>query len=225
MKTDEINSIDERLVKIAYLKPWDQDLMKTLLSILNSTRKAQFGSVFNKPVDYLGMGLVDYIDIIPKPMDITTVVKKLTNGSYEYLFQLFRDVHLIFENSREFNGQDHKYYEYANATETSFINQISDHLGGISENDFILLVETKFPENPPQTVIGTKMSKEEIKSFVTFLSKLPTFMQIEVRSLSALLLDKSINTISVADLIEKPLIARKIWSYAARKMMELDNLK
>jgi hypothetical protein len=40
---------------------------------------------FREPVDWKALGLLDYPSIITRPMDLSTVKKKMSSKSYEYV--------------------------------------------------------------------------------------------------------------------------------------------
>lgn len=49
------------------------------------------------------MLLQDYFDIIENPMDLSTVKENLLSDKYSNPNSLFRDLRLIFSNSRTYN--------------------------------------------------------------------------------------------------------------------------
>ena len=65
---------------------------------------------FLDPVDYKGLGLSNYLDVVDKPMDIGTVGKKLKNGRYKSLQEMHEDVHLIWTNCMKYNQEGSDIY-------------------------------------------------------------------------------------------------------------------
>ena len=47
---------------------------------------------FRQPVDWKAYGLVDYLDIIKKPMDLATLKRNLTRGRYGTADEFFQDL-------------------------------------------------------------------------------------------------------------------------------------
>lgn len=61
---------------------------------------------FLNPVDSEGLGLIDYYEIIKKPMDLATVRDKMDNGEYRAATEFAADVRLIFTNCYRYNQPD-----------------------------------------------------------------------------------------------------------------------
>ena len=58
---------------------------------------------FLAPVDYVGLGILDYPTIITNPMDLGTVRKNLENGDYRLFQDFMSDINLIWKNCRTYN--------------------------------------------------------------------------------------------------------------------------
>eukprot|EP01083_Nonionella_stella_P277987 945221_1 len=58
---------------------------------------------FNEPVDWKGLNLPDYRQIITKPMDLGTVANKLECHKYLTADQFASDVRLVFKNAKAYN--------------------------------------------------------------------------------------------------------------------------
>lgn len=54
---------------------------------------------FLNPVDYNGLGLDDYLEIVRTPMDLGTVRHRVRTGQYAALQDVLRDVKLIWEKA------------------------------------------------------------------------------------------------------------------------------
>mmetsp|Transcript_4946 Transcript_4946/g.9280 ORF Transcript_4946/g.9280 Transcript_4946/m.9280 type:complete len:220 (+) Transcript_4946:863-1522(+) len=61
---------------------------------------------FVKPVDYKGLGLDDYPQVIKQPMDLNSVRKKLKGNKYQSLQEAVADIQLIWDNCKLYNVQD-----------------------------------------------------------------------------------------------------------------------
>jgi hypothetical protein len=62
---------------------------------------------FLKPVNYRALGLDDYLTIVNKPMDISTVKSKLKQNKYLSLHEVVEDLQLIWDNCKTYNYNDH----------------------------------------------------------------------------------------------------------------------
>ncbi|XP_068500005.1 transcription factor GTE4 isoform X1 [Phaseolus vulgaris] len=83
-------------------------LLKSCGSLLEKLMKHKHGWVFNTPVDVEGLGLHDYFDIIPHPMDLGAVKSRLNKNLYKSPKEFAEDVRLTFRNAMTYNpkGQD-----------------------------------------------------------------------------------------------------------------------
>lgn len=73
--------------------------------------------IFKEPVDHVGLGLTDYLDIIKQPMDLSTVSKKLKTGVYNSIQDVLNDLTLIWTNCKTYNLQGSEIYLLAVAME------------------------------------------------------------------------------------------------------------
>ena len=79
----------------------DRRLMREILEKLKDHKYAE---PFSGPVDWKGMNLLDYPQIISQPMDLSTVENKLDNRRYKYIESFFEDIHLIWTNCITYNS-------------------------------------------------------------------------------------------------------------------------
>lgn len=61
---------------------------------------------FRHPVDYIGLGLPDYPDVIKAPMDLSTVKKNLKSEDYPSIQDFLLDIQLIWDNCKLYNPQE-----------------------------------------------------------------------------------------------------------------------
>ena len=54
----------------------------------------------------------DYFDIIKKPMDLSTIKRKLDTGQYQDPWQYVDDVWLMFDNAWLYNRKTSRVYRY-----------------------------------------------------------------------------------------------------------------
>lgn len=59
---------------------------------------------FRQPVDPVRDGVENYLEIIKNPVDLSTMKKKLNDGVYKSVQQFSDDIHLMYQNSLQFNG-------------------------------------------------------------------------------------------------------------------------
>jgi len=94
-----IRSLETTLsIPVAELRKFCSPLLKTLLD-------HQYGWIFDKPVDPIGLGLADYFEIIKHPMDLGTVKKRLENGVIKTVDMFRDDVELTFNNAMIYNQE------------------------------------------------------------------------------------------------------------------------
>lgn len=67
---------------------------------------------FRQPVDPNTLNIPDYFDIIRKPMDLSTIHKKLTTGQYSDPWEYVDDVWLMFDNAWLYNRKTSRVYRY-----------------------------------------------------------------------------------------------------------------
>lgn len=67
---------------------------------------------FRQPVDPTLLQIPDYFDIIKKPMDLSTIKKKLDTGQYQDPWQYVDDVWLMFDNAWLYNRKTSRVYRY-----------------------------------------------------------------------------------------------------------------
>lgn len=58
---------------------------------------------FLEPVDWKELGLLDYPRVIENPMDFQTIKKKMAEGRYASVEEIFDDVQLIWDNCMLYN--------------------------------------------------------------------------------------------------------------------------
>jgi len=75
--------------------------MKEIVQKLQKDRRFE---LFLDPVDAEGLGLIDYREIIKKPMDLSTLKKKIP--SYTKIESFKDDLNLIAENCKKYNKED-----------------------------------------------------------------------------------------------------------------------
>ena len=72
------------------------------------------------------LGLLDYPEIIKKPMDLSTARKHLSKGKYRKYEEFFRDLQLIWDNCKQYNIQGSDIYKQAEYMEKITKKQIQN---------------------------------------------------------------------------------------------------
>jgi len=68
---------------------------------------------FSVPVDPKALGILNYFDIIKKPMDLGTIKDKLESSDYESQEEVVEDIRLVFNNACTFNPKGHPVHRVA----------------------------------------------------------------------------------------------------------------
>lgn len=75
------------------------ELYKIVCSIISR----QESLVFREPVDWKYLGLVDYPDIVKRPMDLGTIKAKIETEKYDSIEEIAQDVRLVWSNCMLYN--------------------------------------------------------------------------------------------------------------------------
>ena len=95
-------------------------LKSELLQIVRKTQDQQFAWPFREPVDT--KEVKDYLDIIPEPIDLSTIEKRIRKGDFYKSKQMLQaDLVRMVHNCKLYNDSTSTYYECAVSFE-SFIN-------------------------------------------------------------------------------------------------------
>ena len=96
--------MSSKLIKPAFYKKeiTDEDIKK-LEEIFSKMEKDKNAIGFLEPVDYKGLKLFDYPDVVKNPMDLGTCKNKLLNGEYKIFQEFMDDINLIWDNCRLYN--------------------------------------------------------------------------------------------------------------------------
>ena len=101
--------------------PWQEETSKILTRIWN--RKDS--EMFREPVPWEALGLVDYLSVIKKPMDLGTVREKLAAGKYANEDDCVADIRLIWHNAMLYNAPGAAVYVKAKSLSEAFESQWS----------------------------------------------------------------------------------------------------
>ena len=96
------------------------ELKVKCLELLKALQAHEHGWVFAAPVNPEELGLVDYFEIIKKPMDLGTIQRKIDAGAYHSLDDFRSDVRLTFENAMKYNEERTVVHEMAKEMKKKF---------------------------------------------------------------------------------------------------------
>uniref|UniRef100_A0A0N5AWY7 Bromo domain-containing protein n=1 Tax=Syphacia muris TaxID=451379 RepID=A0A0N5AWY7_9BILA len=80
---------------------------------------------FMKPVDAARLGLPDYHKVIKRPMDMTTIEKRLKNCYYFSAKDCMEDIMTLFNNCYTFNPPEFSIYSMAKGLEQFMLNKLA----------------------------------------------------------------------------------------------------
>ena len=80
-----------------------EELMGRCKKVLDALNRHRFAHIFAKPVDPAALNIPDYPEVIPNPMDLGTVGRKLERGEYAHFRDFQADCELTFQNCVRYN--------------------------------------------------------------------------------------------------------------------------
>lgn len=95
-----------------------------MLTILTEMQNHPSNWPFLQPVNKAEVA--DYYEVIKEPMDLSTMEVKLENDAYESMDDFIYDCKLIFNNCRQYNGENTTFYKNANKLEKAVIAKLKD---------------------------------------------------------------------------------------------------
>ncbi|KAL5797133.1 hypothetical protein ACOSQ2_001953 [Xanthoceras sorbifolium] len=95
-------------------------LMKQCETLLKRLMSHQYGWVFNTPVDVVKLNIPDYFTVIKHPMDLGTIMRKVTSGAYSSPLEFLADVTLTFSNAMTYNPPGNDVYVMADSLRKFF---------------------------------------------------------------------------------------------------------
>ncbi|XP_049852609.1 uncharacterized protein LOC126332765 isoform X3 [Schistocerca gregaria] len=94
---------------------------KIVTTLLNH----RYAHPFAQPVNPMVLGIPDYPTLIRKPMDLSTIQKKLQDGEYADIDEFAEDVDLIWDNCERYNGPNHSITAMGNVLRKVFEKHFS----------------------------------------------------------------------------------------------------
>jgi Bromodomain len=80
-----------------------KDGFSEMLKVVCSMLSRNECMVFREPVDWKGLGLADYPEIVQRPMDLGTIKKKIENDDYATVEDIATDIRLVWTNCMLYN--------------------------------------------------------------------------------------------------------------------------
>lgn len=124
--------------------------------------------IFNKPdaepfreaVDWRNLGLVDYPEVVKKPMDLGQIKRKIEKEEYSSLHEAAEDVRLVWQNCKTYNADGSDFFILA------------ENMSQIFENKYSKLLKELNITEPEKSVVTKAPSLEEKKLFAKSLYKI-----------------------------------------------------
>jgi Bromodomain len=86
------------------LSPSGQEALHRVMKIVNAFLARPDSGPFREPVDWRGLELYDYPEIIKKQMDLGTVKRKLERMQYANAAMCAHDIRLVWKNCMTYNA-------------------------------------------------------------------------------------------------------------------------
>lgn len=110
-----------------------EQLQKAFIPLVKNMSNQEPHSIhFRLPVAYEELRLTDYPSIVPRPMDLSTIEKKLENGDYGDPWDVVDDFWLMFNNAWRYNRKNTKIYKACTKLSEifeSFVDPLMRELG------------------------------------------------------------------------------------------------
>lgn len=115
-----------------------QELMRHFGSILRQITQHKFAWPFMHPVDVEGLGLLDYYEVIDRPMDFSTIKNQMEakdGTEYKHVRDICADVRLIFQNAMKYNDDKSKVHRMAKTLLAKFEDKWEQFLPKVIEEE------------------------------------------------------------------------------------------
>lgn len=116
-------TIPPEIVEATSGESWE----KIATKILTLCCKLKGAYWFLEPVDPVKFNIMDYFDIIARPMDLSTVRKKLSHNCYKSASEFVQDMNLIWDNCYRYNGEAHDISKCAKELQSSFVEYVGTY--------------------------------------------------------------------------------------------------
>ncbi|KAL6419895.1 hypothetical protein ACFW04_011072 [Cataglyphis niger] len=107
------------------IKRYPDELRQALMPTLEKLYRQDPESIpFRQPVDPQALGIPDYPTIVKKPMDLSTIKKKLDTEKYSDPWEYVDDVWMMFDNAWLYNRKTSRVYRYCTKLSEVFEQEI-----------------------------------------------------------------------------------------------------
>ena len=113
---------------------WELRFCQEVLHEMKKAKYTTIGWPFQNPVDPVALNIPTYHAIIKKPMDLSTVEKKLKEGQYENAKEFETDVRLMFGNCYKFNPSTDNVHQLGKQYEKVFDGELAKKKKWIDEH-------------------------------------------------------------------------------------------
>jgi hypothetical protein len=100
--------------------PGQEEALKRMTKIVNSLLARNDCAPFQEPVDWRGLELYDYPQVISKMMDLGTIKRKLERGHYTTAHQVAEDMRLVWHNCMTYNSDGSDFWLLAKSYSRRF---------------------------------------------------------------------------------------------------------
>ncbi|XP_030381048.1 homeotic protein female sterile-like [Scaptodrosophila lebanonensis] len=81
------------------------NVLEELKKVLNFLWRSRWSQHFKKPVNSIVLGIPDYHKVVKRPMDLSTIKKRLENNYYWQADEALEDFQLLFNNCMLYNQE------------------------------------------------------------------------------------------------------------------------
>lgn len=97
-----------------------------LLKIVCAYLSREECSPFLAPVQWKELGLMDYLEVVKKPMDLGTIKRKLENHEYKDPVEAVADIRLVWSNCMAYNQDGSDFYHLADRLSRDFESKYAE---------------------------------------------------------------------------------------------------
>ena len=101
-------------------QPGQEEPLQRMTKLVNSFLARPDSGPFREPVDWRGLELWDYPEVITEMMDLGTVRRKLERQQYATAAQCARDIRLVWQNCMTYNAEGSDFWLLAKAFKKRF---------------------------------------------------------------------------------------------------------
>lgn len=147
-------------------KTMEESIKKICAKLLRRLDSQEGISWFRNPVDPFAQGIPDYIWIIERPMDMSTVKKKLADTLYENPEEFKSDLLLIFRNALVFNLIESPIFQDAGRLSKYVKSKYSEYFPSIAE---------------PSPISLDELENRKVENTLRYLESLPEIREFRYR--------------------------------------------